>query len=258
MKKLWGILTGESNSVLAKAVNYSIITLIVLNVIAFVLSTESSINAKLSKFFDIFEIFSIIIFSIEYFLRILTCPSSDKFQGNFKGRIKFIFTPMAIVDLISILPFYLPFIGIDLRVVRVLRIFRIFRIAKIARYYSSLKLIQRVFRSRKEELLLTSFIMIALLLISATLMYYAEQEAQPNKFASIPEAMWWAVITLSTVGYGDVSPITPMGKIIGGIIAVIGVGLFALPVGIIGSGFLEEIQKGKNNKSCPHCGKELT
>jgi voltage-gated potassium channel len=166
---------------------------------------------------------------------------------------------MAIIDLVAILPFYLPLVGIDLRSLRVLRLLRILRIAKVGRYYSSLNLIKHVFQAKKEELVLTSAMMGLLLVVSSSLLYYCESAVQPDAFSSIPATMWWAVATLTTVGYGDMYPVTLLGRLLAGTIAILGIGMFALPTGILGAGFVEAIQKQKKElvQRCPHCGKEF-
>jgi voltage-gated potassium channel len=236
-----------------------IITLIFLSLITVVLETVEPIYKKNPDFFYDFEAFSVIIFTIEYVLRLWSCTSDSKYKKSVKGRIRFALTPLAIIDLVSILPFYIPMvITLDFRFFRALRLFRIFRILKIGRYFESLRLIGKVFSNKKEELAITVFMVLILLLVVSCLMYFVENQAQPKAFASIPMSMWWGVATLTTVGYGDVYPVTPLGKFFGAIISLLGIGLFALPTGILGSGFVEEIQNRKNNhKVCPHCGKEI-
>jgi len=137
-----------------------------------------------------------------------------------------------------------------------LRLFRLFRLFKLGRYSKSLRTIGNVVYARRGELLVTGFLIFVLLIISSSLLYYAERDAQPDKFSSIPASLWWSVVTLTTVGYGDVFPITPLGKIFGSVISFLGIGLFALPAGILGGGFLEEVKKSKlcKPKVCPHCG----
>ncbi|MFA6714831.1 MAG: ion transporter [Victivallaceae bacterium] len=256
-KRVWEILRAtHRDDSLSKSVNLFIIILVVVNIIAFVLQTVDSIDRKYGSQLYVFEVFSVIIFTIEYIARLLTCSTELRFRG-FRGLVRFMRTPMAVIDLLAILPFYMPFLGIDLRIVRIFRIFRVFRIFKIGRYYSSLQMIRNVFSRKKEELVMTSIIMLVMLLLSATFLYYAERDIQPDKFSSIPEAMWWAVITLTTVGYGDVVPITVWGKTCCAVIAILGVGFFALPISIVGSGFVEEIAASKQSKKCPHCGKEF-
>ncbi len=253
-KRLWEILTGEHRKdIVSRIFNGFIIILIIVNIIGFILQTEKSINAKYGQELYYLEIISVIIFTIEYICRLVSCSYVAKYKG-FSGFVNFIFSPMAIVDLMAILPFYLPFLGLDLRIVRILRLFRIFRIFKIGRYYSSLNMMKNVLVKKKEELVLTTVIMFTMLLLSATLMYYAERDIQPDKFSSIPDAMWWAVITLTTVGYGDVTPLTIAGKVCCSIVAILGIGFFALPIGILGAGFVEEVGNRKIQKLCPHCG----
>lgn len=165
---------------------------------------------------------------------------------------------MALVDLLAVLPFFLQFIGVDLRFVRAFRLMRLFRLAKAARYVTALHLFRAVARSKREELVLTTCVLALLLLVASSSMYFAEHGAQPEEFSSIPATMWWAVATLTTVGYGDVIPVTVFGRFLGSAVAILGIGLFALPTAILGSGFVEEIAKTKQPQRCPHCGKELS
>ena len=222
-----------------------IMTLIFLNVLAIILASDRNINAHFGTFFKHFEIFSVLIFTIEYLLRLWTIVEKDRFKKPILGRIKFMATPMAIVDLLAILPFYLPFVGIDLRFLRILRIFRIFRLLKMARYSSAFSMIKGVLREKKEELMVTLMFILIILVIISTLMFYVERDAQPDTYGSIPKAIWWGVVTLTTVGYGDVYPITVWGKILGGIITLLGIGLIALPSGILASGYTEQINRRK-------------
>src|SRR5688572_7999302 len=159
---------------------------------------------------------------------------------------------MAIVDLLAVAPFYLAFIHLDLRVLRALRLFRVL---KLTRYSRSLQMLASVLRAKRGELAVTLFAIVLALLMASSLIYYVERDHQPDKFESIPAAMWWGVATLSTVGYGDVYPITALGKLIGALVALLGIGLFALPAGILGSGFIEEIQRSRTKAICPHCGR---
>jgi voltage-gated potassium channel len=255
--------------------------LICLNVLAVILETVDSLYDPYSALFWAFEIFSVAVFSIEYLARLWVCNLDEKYRDPVKGRISYILSPLAIVDLLSIAPFYLPMvISIDLRFLRMLRLFRLFRILKLVRYSESLNMLGRIVRSRKEDLLITLFIITIVLIISSTLMYYAEHDAQPDKFGNIPDTIYWGIITIATIGYGDVYPITAIGKFFSAIIALSGIAMFALPAGIIGSSFIEERQKArekaanqklvidiekamaadiakgfKNDDICPHCGK---
>lgn len=249
----------KENDKWSKIVDYFLVILIVLNVIAVILETVNEIYNPLKNYFKLFEIFSVYIFTIEYLLRVWSCTYNKKYKHPIMGRLKYAFSFMAIIDLLAFLPFYLPFTSVDLRIMRILRLFRFMRLFKLGRYMKATKLIANVFKSKKEELILCFVITISLILVASSLMYFAENGAQPDKFSSIPATMWWCVTTLTTVGYGDIIPVTVLGKVMTAIIAILGVGLFALPAGILASGFLEEFQKNKSKEKhiCPHCGKEI-
>ena len=243
---------------LSRAFDISIMTLIVLNVIALIIETIPAVRESAGRWFYGFEVFSVIVFSVEYVLRVWCAASAPEFRKTISGRLRFMRTPLAVIDLLAILPFYLPFLGIDLRFIRSVRLFRILRLLKLGRYISSLRLIWRVIRGKRAELVMTATVGLLLLVLSSSLMYFIEHEQQPEQFTSIPATMWWAVATLTTVGYGDVYPMTPLGRFLGALTAVVGIGMFALPTAIIGSGFVEELQKRrKRRKTCPHCGKSL-
>lgn len=247
---------GTDNKV-NQAYNIGMLSLILLNILAVILETEASIYQRAKILFYVFEVASVIIFTIEYTMRIWVCTEDPRYKNPISGRLKFFFDPMTIIDLLSFLPFYLPFFSIDLRFLRALRLFRLFRLFKVGRYSQSLSLLTQVFKSKKEELLITLFSIFILLVVASSLMYLVENRAQPENFSSIPSAMWWGVATLTTVGYGDIYPVTVIGKIFGSIIAILGIGLFALPTGIIASGFSSELQSRKLKKVCPHCGKPI-
>jgi voltage-gated potassium channel len=234
-----------------------ILTLIFSNVVAVIIGSVRSLEERWGTFLDIFEIISIAIFTLEYVARLWSCTVDHRFSRPILGRVRHAVRAMSVIDLLAFLPFYLPFLGLDLRSLRVLRLLRIFRLAKAARYYSSLNLIKHVFYNKKEELILTSALMGLLLVVSSTVLYYCENGVQPDTFSSIPATMWWAVATLTTVGYGDVYPVTIWGRLFASVIAILGIGMFALPTGILGAGFVEAIQKKKGNQVCPHCGKDL-
>ena len=217
-----------------------------------------SIGTRFAAGFAAFEMFSVVVFSLEYLLRLWSCTDHPEARGRLRDRMRYVATPMAVVDLVAILPAF--FAGpLDLRFVRSLRLLRLARALKFARYSTALQTVSAVFRAKRDELALTVLLATVLLVCAAGGIYFAEHEAQPEAFSSIPAAMWWAVTTLTTVGYGDVFPVTPLGRIFGGLVAVTGVGLFALPTGILASGFAEELQrKGRSARSCPHCGKALS
>lgn len=228
---------------LTDLVNYFLIALIILNIIVFFVMTFEGVSALHPLFFTLFEIFSVGMFTVEYILRVWSCTIDPAYKGAIRGRLKYAFTNvLAISDLLAILPFYLPVIGTtDLIFLRALRLFRLFRIFKLARYTDSLDIIERVVYKQKEYLILTFAIQFILLLISAGIMYYLEHDAQPQKFATIFDAMWWGLIPMTSVGYGDVYPITPEGKIVGGLLTFIGFVVAALPIGVIAAGLEIEL-----------------
>lgn len=241
-----------------------ILSLILINVVALVLQTEDQVYAWSPLFFDTLEMVSVGVFTLEYGMRIWSCVELSNYSHPIGGRVRFMLTPMALIDLLAILPFYMVTLGPDLRMMRSFRLFRLFRIAKIGRYLPAMQLMLKAVRRRTEELVVSILVILILLIVSSSLMYYVEREAQPEAFASIPRAMWWGVATLTTVGYGDVYPVTALGRVLGAVIAVLGVGLFALPTGLISGGFLDELQHQRKQTEepmacppvCPHCGED--
>jgi voltage-gated potassium channel len=251
----------KANDTVSKVVDTFIVGLILLNVVGMIVESVERVYSLVPTWFRAFELFSVAVFTAEYALRLWSCVEDPQYAGPVLGRVRFALSPLAIVDALAVLPFYLPFLSVDLRVLRMFRLFRIMRImriAKLARYSDSLQMLLRVVQSRREQLISAVFILVILLVVAASLMYYAEHDAQPNVFSSIPAAMWWAAATLTTVGYGDAFPITPIGKIMAAIIAMLGIGMFALPTAILGAAFLEDLDRQKKALRCPHCGKEIS
>jgi voltage-gated potassium channel len=245
-------------SVWAPRFNIFMSVLIVLNISVVILESVAGLAALYNPVFVTIDVVSVLIFTIEYILRLWTCTLNPKFSSVVTGRARFALTPMSIIDLLAILPFYLPmFIPVDLRMLRALRLMRLVRILKIGRYSEAAKTFQRVIVNKKEEILLALFILLIVLVFSSSLMYTVEHDAQPDKFPDIPHAMWWGIVTLATVGYGDVYPITPLGQFFGGIVLIIGIGVFALPTGIFASGFIDVINERRQKMEyvCPYCGK---
>lgn len=235
-----------------------IYTLIIVNVLVIILESYAEYRNNYHSWFLWFEYFSVFVFTIEYVLRLWTAKHELKYQNKAGSKpLRFFFSTLGIIDLIAILPFFLPFVfPIDFAVIRMLRLFRLLRIFKLGRYSKSMKVVKDVLNETKSELTITVFIAFVLMVISSTLMYYLEHEAQPEKFASILHSFWWSVATLTTVGYGDVYPITSLGKFMSGLIAIIGIGIIALPTGIISSAFITKLQEEKSDKKCecPNCG----
>ncbi len=239
-----------------------IMGLIVLNVVAVVLETVQWIYLRYAPLFHFFDVFSVAVFTVEYILRLWSCTEDPRYSSPVGGRLRFMVSPLALIDLFAFLPFYLPFILPEMRFMRAVRLFRLFRVMKLARYSDSLQTFVDVLKLKKDELGLIFFTIMILLVISSSLMYEAEHEAQPDAFSSIPAAMWWGIVTLATVGYGDMFPITPVGKLIGSVVVILGIGLFALPTGMLAAGFAEVLQaqkdaKERNGMVCPHCGRVI-
>jgi len=246
-----------------KFVIYFIAALILLNVIVVILETKHEFFIEHASFFHAFDLITVIVFTVEYGLRVWVCVRNPLYSSPVKGRIRFALSPFALVDLIAITPFYLPLIvPVELRLLRMLRLLRVFRVLKLGRYSNAFDTFVDVLKSKKEEIVIGVIIATIILILSSSALFFVEYEAQPVKFASIPDAMWWAVITLTTVGYGDVYPMTGPGKIIGAIVAISGIGLIAFPAGLFASGFAESIQKRRKRKTdkpiiCPQCGAEF-
>ncbi len=218
-----------------------LITLIAINVAAVVLETVDSIEARFRTTFWIIEIVSVAVFSIEYAARVWVSPENPEFRNSKHPRLAYLLSPLALIDLVAILPFYLGFIvDMDLRFLRVLRLLRIL---KLTRYSSAMSMLLDVFREEANAFFAGFFILIVLLVLAASGAYLAEHEVQPDKFGSIPAAMWWAMATLTTVGYGDVTPVTPTGQIFGSLVGVVGIGIAALPAGILASGMADLLHR---------------
>ncbi len=233
------------------------------------LETVDSIFLPHKKFFRDFDLISVIIFTIEYVLRVWSSNHDPRYKHSVYGRLKYMVSPAALIDLMAILPFYVFAFspatiasrgyGSDFRLFRMLRLLRFFRLFRLTAYTKATKMVTNVFKSRFSELMLAFILTSFLIVIASCMVYFVEHPRQPEHFTSIPDTMWWAVVTLTTVGYGDMVPITVMGKVFTVIILLAGVALLALPAGIITSGFLEEMRKSRKPPTyiCPHCGKEF-
>ena len=234
-----------------RILNLLLILLISLNVVAIFLESVEPIFEQYQQVFWYFEVFSVAIFTIEYLARMWSCIDLEEASDSSPiiGRIKYMLTPIALVDLIAILPFYLGlYMSIDLRFLRVLRLLRLL---KLTRYSPALGALLDVVRKESEALLAAVVVLLTMLVISAGGIYLLENELQPETFGSMPDSLWWAIVTLTTVGYGDVVPISMMGKMFAGFIGLLGIGMIALPAAILASGFAENIQ-GRKQKYNRH------
>lgn len=245
-KVVYNALENQNNkNNIGYTINTFLIILIIANAAAFILESEPSIKLKFNNYFDLFEKFSVIVFLMEYVLRLWSI--SEKGGGTFKEslltRLNWMKSPMAIIDLVAILPIVLQHIfPIDLRILRLLRLLRIL---KLSRYSSSLRMLLTVMAREGKSLSAMLFLLFVLIIMAASGIYLVESNHQPEHFGSVPRAMWWAVVTLTTVGYGDVTPITPLGKAFGACITILGIGIAALPAGILAGGFAEELSMKK-------------
>ncbi len=227
----------------SRVVDVCIIGLIIFSIGSLVVESDPRAFAAAPGFFVWSERVVLFVFSIEYALRHWSCPADERYRGAVAGRLRCAASPAVVIDLLAILPGLLPFVGLDLRFVRVFRVFRVLRIFKLGRYTRAFSLVIRVIQRTRDELVISLSFVLTLLLIASCLMYYAESDAQPEHFGSIPQSMWWAIVTLTTVGYGDVFPITTPGRLIAGAMAILAIGLVSLPTGILGAGFVNEIQE---------------
>lgn len=239
----------------------TIMVLIVLSVLSIILESFSTLQEKYASWFTAFEWVTVIIFTLEYIARIWT---ADLLYPDSKHPyLKYVFSFMAIIDLLAILPFYLPFIAADLRFLRLLRLLRmarLLRILKFGRYLDSLHVITKILKDSAIQLLASIGVCIILLILASILMYSVENPAQPEAFPNVIASLWWAVCTLTTVGYGDVYPITVGGKILASVIALLGIGIVAVPTGIISAGFISAMkgnEKTDEKKYCPYCGHKI-
>ncbi|RZG48656.1 ion transporter [Acinetobacter wuhouensis] len=227
----------------SRAINFLLIFLIIGNVFAVLLESINDVYKVYKIYFDAFENISIVVFTLEYILRFWSVVEKDPFETEWRQRWKYVISGAAIIDLLAILPAYINFfVHIDLRFLRILRLLRLL---KLTRYFVSLQILLRVIEREKGSFQAVIFILLIMIVMAAAGIYVVESRVQPEVFSSIPASMWWAVVTLTTVGYGDVTPITPLGRFLGALITILGVGLAALPAGILANGLANELELRK-------------
>ena len=234
---------GHGEDVVSQWVDRFLIGLILLNVVAFTAETVPEIEAAYGGWLRAFELFSVAVFTVEYALRIWSCVETPFLRrlSLWRARLRFAIRPYPLIDLMAILPFYLgALLPVDLRI---LRLVRVLRFLKIARYSPALLALIQVLVNERRALVGALLLMAMMLLFAATGMYMIERHAQPEAFGTIPDAAWWAMATLTTVGYGDVAPVTGLGKVFGGLVMILGLGMFALPIAIIATGFAQELRR---------------
>lgn len=201
-----------------------------------------------------------LVFSLEYVMRLWVCTERGEFADILGSRFVMWSRRWPWLTWRRFCPFTCPCSSlIDARMLRLIRLVRLLRLLKVIRYSESWRVFTDFYRMKKSELAMVFLVVLFLLVFASAVIYHVEQEAQPVAFSSIPAAMWWGVATLTTVGYGDIYPVTPLGKFFGAIIALLGIGLFALPAGILGSGFVGALRRKSNSTFyCPHCSDEIT
>jgi voltage-gated potassium channel len=220
-----------------------IIVLILVNVLAVVLESVPRYEAALGELFAAIELLSLVVFTLEYALRIWAAPEHAAYRDlkPQSARLRYAMSTNGLIDLVSVLPFWVAFVAPS--ELRIIRLFRVVRFLKLARYSPALRSLLEALYVERRALFGCAVILAGATLISATFMHLAERDAQPDKFGTIPDAMWWSVVTLGTIGYGDVVPVTPLGKLVAAITILWGLVMIALPVGIIATAFSEQIHR---------------
>lgn len=256
----------------AHALRLGLAGLIVVNVVAVVAESVRDVHVAASHWLRGIEYVSVAVFSVEYLLRLWAAPEQERFARPLLGRLRWMLSPSALIDLLAVLPNLLVMAHLDLRTLRLVRLARLFRVAKLGRYSMAVQTLFAVLRHKAADLLSLLFVLVILLVCASTLMFHLEHDAQPNAFSSIPATMWWGIVTLTTIGYGDMAPVTAGGRMLGGVVAVLGIGMFALPAGLLGAAFVDELGKARaarggdghagheghaDGARCPHCGKAL-
>jgi len=241
---VFSVIKDQADSTAGKIFGIAMSTIICLNIVFVLIDTIEHEPGSLTAASRIIEVVSVTLFSIEYLLRVWTADLVYPELRPASARLHHVVSFMAIIDLVSILPFYLPaVIPIDLRILRALRLVRLVRILKLGRYNTAMATIGRVLKKSAPSLISSVTVVALLMLVSSVIMYYVEYPRNPDKFNSAFSGLWWAVSTMTTVGYGDIFPVTTLGRILGAVIELLGVGLVAIPTGIISAGFMSELEK---------------
>lgn len=243
-KRIFEIIQPDDGTSALSRIFDRLITLLIFASVVIVFAGTFNLRPGTLRVLFVLEGVSSIVFTVEYVLRIVTADFLYPGSGALASRIKYIISPMALVDLAAILPFWLPmFLPSTMLGIRALRLVRMLRIFKLNRYFDAMKVLGEVIVSKKRELVGSFFFVVILMLISSLLMYSAEHDAQPEVFRNAFSGLWWAVATLTTVGYGDIYPVTGLGRLVGAFIAFSGLAAVAVPTGIISSGLSERISR---------------
>lgn len=261
-EKVFEVIQPAEDGKLASRIFDCIIMFLIAVSIFSIFAITFDLSENMTRHLRRIEHISIIVFTVEFLLRVWTSDLLFPGDTRLKALFKYLCMGMTVIDILAILPYYLPaIIPIDLLGLRVLRLIRILRVCKLTRYSEALASIADIFKSKSKDIIVSFLVVFLLLVVASLLIYYAEHDAQPESFQNAFSGLWWAVATLTTVGYGDIYPVTVMGRIIGAIIALLGIGMVAIPTGIISSGFIEHLRKKESSSEeityCPHCGKML-
>jgi voltage-gated potassium channel len=227
--------------------NKAIAGLIVVSVLFAIVESEPLLARGYEDLLGSVEFGFGLLFLVEYVARIWVCVESPQWGTGWRGRLRYMRSPAAVLDLLALAPLVLTAIGTEAYILRLVRLLRLIRLARIGRIALALTALRDAMKSRQYELIASVCVALVLLLITSTLMYIVEGSAQPEVFGSIPRAMWWSVSTLTTVGYGDAVPLTPLGKVLAGITAIAGIGLIAMPTGILASAFSDAMRRHRQD-----------
>lgn len=255
------ISSAAAGDMISKAVDLFFIVLITLNVVIVIAGTFT-LPTAVSSVMSVVETVSVIIFTVEYAVRLWVADLDFPALSPVRALVKHVFSLQTIIDLVSLLPFYLPFLlPINLIILRVFRVFRLLRLFKVNRYTKALTSIAEVFKRKAHQLVSSMLVVLILMVVASVLMYNVEHDVQPEIFDNALSGLWWAISTLTTVGYGDIYPMTAAGRILSAIIALLGIGMIAVPTGIITAGFSEQIEKTEKSDDekvfCPYCGHRI-
>lgn len=255
---------------LGEVVTSGLLALIAFNIIVGMFETVESLRETYTGFFYWVEFVSVVIFTIEYVLRAWACTQDPRYGSTVWGRIRFLLTPMSLVDLLAIAPFYLSAIfPVDLRFIRILRLFRLLRLFRASNLTGSFDDLLHVIKSKRKELGISTAMLVLVVVVSANLMYLVEHLEPGTTFTSVPAALWWGMMTITTIGYGDMYPTTPLGQVIASGVGFFGICVFALPVGILGAGFTNYMEEKRSGEAgpgggdggscevCPHCARVI-
>lgn len=267
--RVWQTLEGRPGAPSHRVVNLALLGLIIVSLVTAAALTMESVAAKHGRALWWIEAACVAVFSVEYLARLWACVEGPAKDRPLAGRARFALRPMMLVDLAAILPFFISAIPLLGPYMRALRLLRLARLAKASRSSRALALLRRAVASRAPDLVLSAGLMAVVLVLAAFVLYEVEHDAQPESFSSVHATLWWAVATLTTVGYGDMYPVTPLGKTLTGVFTIAGIGIVALPTAILATGFLDALRDSPALPApaqtapadpaarCPSCGQPM-